>query len=100
MGEAHRLPGRRSLSVTPSNLSAEWRSYFLRVLDHAPSRWSPRRFLQDDLLRTMRRFIPADARVFEAGVGSGELLAGLPNTVRHGIDCLPEAVEHACARDP
>src|SRR5690242_19862463 len=48
----------------------------------------------------MHRLIPADARVLEVGCGAGELLAALPNTVRHGIDALPEAVEAARRRDP
>src|SRR5215471_16831379 len=97
-GERRQFPARLPASLI-SNLSPEWRDYFLRILRRTPSRFSPRRLLQVDILATMRRLIAADARVLETGTGTGELLAGLPNEVRHGIDCLPEAVEHASARD-
>lgn len=48
----------------------------------------------------MRRLIPGDARVLEVGCGAGQLLAALPNAVRHGIDMLPEAVAAAHRLDP
>jgi SAM-dependent methyltransferase len=51
-------------------------------------------------MSVMRRLIPGDARVLEVGCGAGQLLAALPNAVRHGIDMLPEAVAAAHRLDP
>jgi len=83
-----------------SVLTPEWRDYFLRLVQ-SPLRFSgPRNYLRRDVRSVMRRLIPKDARVLEAGVGNGQLLADLPNASRHGIDVLPEAVEVARARDP
>jgi SAM-dependent methyltransferase len=69
-------------------------------LSRSPRFGGPRHFLHSDILQTMKRIIPATARVLEVGVGRGATLAGLPNPVRHGIDALPEAVEHARTLDP
>jgi SAM-dependent methyltransferase len=86
--------------VSPTlDLTPEWRAYFLRALQPSSKFSAPRDFLQRDILQTMRRLIPEDAKILEAGVGSGALLAGLRNEVRDGIDCLPEAVEMARGRD-
>jgi SAM-dependent methyltransferase len=91
----------RTSSFPPVNpqLSPAWRDYFLRLLGKRRVEW-PRQFLRAELQTTMRRLIPTDARVFEAGVGSGHLLAALPNSVRHGIDALQEAVDAATHLDP
>jgi SAM-dependent methyltransferase len=59
-----------------------------------------RRYLRADISSVMRRLIPGDARVLEVGCGAGQLLAALPNAVRHGIDMLPEAVAAAHRLDP
>lgn len=79
---------------------SEWRDYFLALLQRDPRFAGGRQLLRRDIASVMRRTIPDDARVLEAGVGGGHLLAALPNAVRHGIDLLPEAVAAARARDP
>jgi SAM-dependent methyltransferase len=80
--------------------SPEWMDYFRRLIAR-PARLSGRqRFLQRDLSGALSRAIHKDAEVLEVGVGAGEILASLPNGVRHGIDVLPEAVAKARARDP
>jgi len=83
-----------------ATLAPEWRDYFLRLIEH-PLRFSrPRNYLRRDLASAMKRLVPKDASVLEAGTGSGQLLAELPNERRLGIDVLPEAVLAARARDP
>jgi len=52
------------------------------------------------ILEYYRRLVPADARVLEIGCGEGDLLAGLPNGVKTGIDLSPERVAKGCARHP
>jgi SAM-dependent methyltransferase len=79
---------------------AEWRDYFLSDLGSEPRFPWGRRFLRRDISEELRRLIPADVTVLELGVGGGNLLASLPNAVRHGIDILPEAVDAARRRDP
>jgi SAM-dependent methyltransferase len=81
-------------------LTPEWREHFLKVLLRSPRFEGPRRFLQNDLSLALRDLIHQDASVLEAGVGSGKLLASLPNQVRWGIDILPEAVNVARELDP
>jgi 2-polyprenyl-3-methyl-5-hydroxy-6-metoxy-1,4-benzoquinol methylase len=76
-------------------LEPAWREHFLKLLQRSPRFSGPRRFLQADIARAMAQAIRRDASVLEVGVGSGKLLASLPNQVRWGIDALPEAVEHA-----
>jgi SAM-dependent methyltransferase len=84
---------------TAEPLTPEWREYFLRLIQ-SPLRFSgARNYLRRDMSSAMRRLVPQDARVLEAGVGNGSLLADLPNAARHGIDVLPEAVAAARARD-
>src|SRR5262245_9065346 len=81
-------------------LEPAWRQHFLNVLQK-PARFSgPQRFLRADISSAMRSAIHHDDSVLEAGVGSGALLASLPNEVRWGIDILPEAVEKAMDLDP
>jgi SAM-dependent methyltransferase len=81
-------------------LEAAWRDYF-RVAAAAPLRHpAARDFLHRDLAEALRRLIPEDASVLEAGSGEGDLLAALPNPARKGIDYLPEVVERARARHP
>jgi len=76
-----------------------WTDYFRRlVLEPAP-RGGRRAFLVDDIATSLGSAIHRDARVLEVGTGRGDILARLPNTVRHGIDLLPEAVEAARERD-
>src|SRR5690349_8089716 len=85
--------------VPPSRsdaLVAAWREYF-RHLDQAPAHPAARDFMDRDLRGALTRLIPADASVLEAGCGMGDLLAGLPNAEREGIDWLPEIVERARA---
>ena len=63
--------------------------------------WGGRReYLRDDIAEALARAIHRDDKVAEFGVGTGEILASLPNQVRHGVDILPEAVRAASERDP
>lgn len=79
-------------------LSREWREYFVRLL-RPDARRPGSGFLHADVGAALRRLVPADARVLEVGVGGGQVLAAMPNRVRHGIDVLPQAVETARALD-
>jgi SAM-dependent methyltransferase len=81
-------------------LGAEWLSYFRRLVERAPPRGGGRAFLRKDIAHALGSQIHKEARVLEVGVGAGDVLASLPNAVRHGVDLLPEAVEAARARDP
>jgi SAM-dependent methyltransferase len=81
-------------------IEPEWREAFLRALAHGPRFPGPRRFLHRDITEALRQSIHRDATVLEVGVGSGRLLASLPNEVRWGVDVLPEAVEQAAGVDP
>lgn len=89
--------------VTPPSrtdaLAAEWREFFRRAAE-APAHPAARDYLHHDLHETLARLIPSDARVLDAGCGTGDLLAALPQTTRHGVDYLPEMVERARARHP
>jgi SAM-dependent methyltransferase len=80
--------------------SPEWLDYFRRLIDREAPRGGRRAYLLKDIQGALSRAIRKDARVLEVGVGKGEVLAALPNEVRHGIDVLPEAVRVARARDP
>lgn len=75
-----------------SSVAAAWRRHFERP--DAPR--SSYRFAsvarRADLAGALRRLVPAEARVLEVGCGKGELLASLPNPVRHGLDTAPAAV--------
>jgi SAM-dependent methyltransferase len=79
---------------------AAWREYFQRATQTKARFPVGGRFLRADIASTLRRMIPGDARVLEAGFGSGETLASLPNAVRAGIDLVPAAVERARAKHP
>jgi len=74
-------------------MSPEWREYFRALLHGDPRLAGARRFVRTDICAVMRRLVPQDARVLEVGVGGGQVLASLPNGVRHGIDLLPEAID-------
>jgi len=93
---------RASAPLAPSRteaLEAAWRAYYARAAE-APRHPAARDFMHRDLAEALRRLVPADATVLEAGSGGGDLLAALPNPVRRGIDYLPEVVERARARHP
>lgn len=81
-------------------LDAEWRAYFLHLLDRTRRVQAPRRTLQADVAAALNLAIHPDASVLEAGVGDGNLLASLGNSTRWGIDVLPEAVDRARGLDP
>lgn len=79
---------------------ADWRSYFDRAArEHARFPWG-QKHLREDVIGTLRRNVPTDSRVLEVGCGVGDTLAGLPNSVRHGVDITPSAVERARLRHP
>ncbi|HEY7374007.1 MAG TPA: glycosyltransferase [Polyangia bacterium] len=80
-------------------LEGAWRDYFARA-GEAPTHPAARDFLQHDLKEAFARLIPAEASVFEAGCGEGDLLAALPNARRLGVDYLPDVVARARARHP
>ena len=80
-------------------LEAAWRDYFGRATE-TPRHRAAQDFLYRDLTEAFARLIPADASVFEAGCGGGDLLAALPNPKRMGIDYLPAAIERARAQHP
>jgi SAM-dependent methyltransferase len=86
-------------SVSPHETLA-WRRYFQRLATERPRFPAGVDFLRRDIANTLRRLVPADARVLELGVGSGDTLAALPNPVREGIDLVPEALEAAQRRHP
>ncbi len=89
-----------SAATSDTEMTPEWREYFLALLRRDPRFAAGRRFLRKDVCSVMRRLIPSDARVLEVGVGGGHLLAALPNRTRHGIDLLDEAVGAARQLDP
>ncbi len=82
-----------------STLDPAWAEYFRRLVLRQP-RGRRRAYLNADIAKTLAGAIHKDARVLEVGVGRGEILAKLPNEIRHGIDILPEAVRVARDRDP
>jgi SAM-dependent methyltransferase len=89
-------------SEPPSRSDAlveSWRAYFAQA-DQPPRHPAARDYMDRDLQTALARLIPADATVLEAGCGLGELVASLPNTVRKGIDFLPEMVAEARRRHP
>jgi SAM-dependent methyltransferase len=84
----------------PTRETLAWRRYFERYATERPRFPGGVDFLRRDFAETMRRLIPADARVLELGSGAGDTLAALPNPVRHGVDLVPAAVESARVRHP
>ena len=87
-------------ATTPAPHTPEWTDYFRRLVTEQAPRGGRREFLTDDITQTLAGAIHKQARVLEVGVGRGEILARLPNAVRHGVDTLPEAVQATRARDP
>jgi SAM-dependent methyltransferase len=80
-------------------LEAAWRAFHLTAAQ-GPAHPAARDFLHRDVTEAIARLIPADAAVLEVGCGEGDLLAGLPNARRMGIDYLPEVVARARSRHP
>jgi SAM-dependent methyltransferase len=80
-------------------LEATWREYYRHAAE-APRHPGARDFLHRDLTAALSRLVPADASVLEVGCAEGDLLAGLPNARKQGIDYLPEMVARARARHP
>jgi SAM-dependent methyltransferase len=87
-------------SASEADVAPEWRDYFLALLHRDPRFAGGRRYLRGDVISSMRRLVPEEARVLEVGVGGGHVLAALSNRARHGIDLLPEAVAAARRLDP
>jgi SAM-dependent methyltransferase len=83
----------------PDEIDLAWRDFFARMRE-LPPHVGAQDFLYRDLKESFARIIPADASVFEAGCGEGDLLAALPNARRMGIDYLPETIGRARARHP
>jgi SAM-dependent methyltransferase len=95
------LASRPSDALEPAEvLPPEWVAYFRKVLAPSSHLERERALLQQDISEALGRAVHKDARVLEAGVGRGGLLASLPNRVRHGVDVLPEAVDVARELDP
>lgn len=94
------IPHAQPSEAPPMPEDARWRPYFERLYTDAPRFRVGVDFLRGDFAATMRRLIPADAAVLEVGVGAGDTLAALPNTVRHGIDFTPAALDRARAEHP
>jgi SAM-dependent methyltransferase len=76
-------------------LIAAWRHYFARAARERPRYPAARDFMAADLRAALTRLIPPDASVLEVGCGVGDLLAALPQTLRVGVDLLPEVVAEA-----
>jgi SAM-dependent methyltransferase len=101
-------PGSPASLVTPSRprpassqgLADAWRLYYARANREQPPHRAARDYLQRDLQQALSRLVPADASVLEVGCAEGDLLASLPNSVRTGVDMLPEVVETASRRYP
>jgi SAM-dependent methyltransferase len=92
-------PTTKSAPSRAEALEAAWREYYRRASE-PPARPQARDAMHHDLEGALARLIPNDASVLEAGCAEGDLLASLPNSVRHGIDYLPEVVAAARARHP
>ncbi len=86
--------------VPPVRDDAAWRATFDRAAREMPRFSSGVRHLRGDVAATLRRVVPADARVLEVGCGRGDALASLRNAVRHGLDVSPAAVERARVDHP
>ncbi|HEX4404467.1 MAG TPA: glycosyltransferase [Polyangia bacterium] len=100
--QSHASGGVADARLPPSRaeaLEAAWRAYYAGAAE-PPRHPAARSAMQHDLESALARLIPRDASVLEAGSGDGDLLASLPNAVRHGVDYLPEVVAAARARHP
>jgi SAM-dependent methyltransferase len=100
--ESARAPGEGSRPLAPSRaeaLEAAWREYYAHATE-PPAHPAARSAMHRDLADALGRLIPVDASVLEAGSGTGDLLASLPNALRRGVDYLPEVVAAARARHP
>jgi SAM-dependent methyltransferase len=89
------LESEEPASAAAGELAPEWRRHFLALLGKGRRFESAREYLRKDVAGVMRRVVPRDGRVLEVGVGTGQVLAALPNAERHGIDLLPEAIDAA-----
>ncbi len=85
---------------SPEALQAAWADYFHRVAFEPPRHPAARKFLDEDLRATLRRWIPADASVVEVGCRTGDLIAALPNRERVGIAPSLELAAEAQRRHP
>jgi SAM-dependent methyltransferase len=95
-------PGGEAPALAPSRseaLEAAWREYYRHAAEQ-PRYPAARSAMHRDLQQALARLIPADARVLEAGCAEGDLLASLPQAVRHGVDYLPEVIAAARAKHP
>lgn len=86
--------------IPPVREGVAWRESFDRAAREEPRFGAGVRYLRADVAATLRRVVPADAKVLEVGCGLGDTLDALPNAVRHGIDASPEAVSRVSAQRP
>src|SRR5215510_10504395 len=77
-----------------------WREYFRRGMHEEPAHPGARDFMRADLRTALSRLVPGDASVLEVGCGRGDLVAGLSNRHKAGLDVLPEAIAEAQRRHP
>ncbi len=82
------------------DLQAAWSEYFRSLANQAPKHPSARDQMHEDLRDALCRLIAPEARVLEVGCGRGDLLAGLPQTQKTGIEFLPELVEEGRQKHP
>jgi SAM-dependent methyltransferase len=97
-----RTAAERSKAPRPPETIDEraWRTFFERWNVEAPRFAVSKDYLHRDLVGTLRRLVPSDARVLEIGCGTGELLAALPNASKTGVDFTPVAIERAREAHP
>ncbi len=81
-------------------LASAWREYFARAARESPAHAGARDFMNEDLRAALGRLIPEDFSVLEVGSAAGDLLAGLPQRDKVGVDMLLEVVEEARRRHP
>ncbi len=86
--------GPAECSYVPPEVAA-WQSHYERAAEERSRFRFAANVLRADVTATLHRLVPREARVLDAGCGRGELLNGLPNRVRHGLDCVASVVDQA-----
>lgn len=75
--------------------SAAWFQHFEQGRERSARFHFAADALRSDFTQAMRRLVPNSARVLDVGCGRGDVLAALPNAVRHGIDFVEQTVHRA-----